>query len=157
MGIKEEFLEVMANRKRVNFSILIPSLSRIEFHILIILLQKEGIGSEMKVTDIVKESDDSMPAISRALRGMEKRGLIERVTNPNDRRGQYVKSTPDGIKTIREAQSIIDDFTEAVIQSVGEKEMENFIKSHKIFQEKSLQELEKRRNSNKAKGNVKND
>ena len=44
----------------------------------------------------IEASRQAMPVISRGLRTLEQEGLIERITDPNDRRKTLVRITPQG-------------------------------------------------------------
>ena len=48
------------------------------------------------LSQLAEASRQAMPVISRGLRTLEQEGLIERITDPNDRRKTLVRITPQG-------------------------------------------------------------
>lgn len=67
-------------------------------------------------------------SLSRTLKNMEEKGLIERKPNPLDGRGVLVYLTPFG-KEMREfSKNVVFRFDEAVKEAVTEEELNNFKK-----------------------------
>ena len=70
----------------------------------------------------------SPPAVSRMLRGLEQRGLVDRAVDRIDRRNTYVMLTPAGeaarADTIRE----LDGYTRRVLERMGREDMETLIR-----------------------------
>lgn len=67
-------------------------------------------------------------SLSRTLKQMEEKGLIERKPNPNDGRGVIIHLTPFG-KEMREfSKSIVIGFDEAVKQHISEEDLKTFKK-----------------------------
>ena len=60
------------------------------------LIAKHGHEGTIYVSQLAEASRQTMPVISRGLRTLEQEGLIERITDPNDRRKTLVRITPQG-------------------------------------------------------------
>ena len=56
----------------------------------------------VKVSDLAKAVRMTMPGVSRALAGLEEKGIIERRIDKSDRRNTLVFLTEDGYSKIRE-------------------------------------------------------
>ncbi len=85
-------------------------------------------------------------SLSRTLKNMEAKGLIERKPNPEDGRGVLIHLTPFG-KEMREfSKNVVLRFDEAVKENISEEELRTFTKvantilelinSKKIYTEK---------------------
>ncbi|HBY66649.1 MAG TPA: MarR family transcriptional regulator [Flavobacteriaceae bacterium] len=85
-------------------------------------------------------------SLSRTLKNMEVKGLIERKPNPEDGRGVLIHLTPFG-KEMREfSKNVVLRFDEAVKENISEEELQTFkkvantilelINSKKIYTEK---------------------
>jgi|SRR5699024_1497614 len=67
-------------------------------------------------------------SVSRTLKSMEKRGLIERRPNPEDGRSILIYLTPYGQEMREYSKSIVHAFDSAVRENVEEKDLNTFIK-----------------------------
>jgi DNA-binding MarR family transcriptional regulator len=66
----------------------------------------------------------SGPAIVAALAGLERRGLVRRPRNPEDRREHLLGLTPAGRRTLAQALSIVDEAHERLAAQVGKAELD---------------------------------
>ncbi|MGO3183188.1 MAG: MarR family winged helix-turn-helix transcriptional regulator [Aequorivita sp.] len=74
-------------------------------------------------------------SLSRTLKSMEKKGLIERKPNPEDGRGVLIHLTPFG-KEMREfSKTVVLGFDEAVKKNVSDEELQTFRKVAKTINE----------------------
>src|SRR5699024_8963189 len=67
-------------------------------------------------------------SVSRTLKSMEKRGLIERRPNPEDGRSILIYLTPYGQEMREYSKSIVHAFDSAVRENVEDKDLNTFIK-----------------------------
>ena len=74
--------------------------------ILFIMDKHEGI----RVRDIAEHSDRDSTTTSRMVAGLEKRGLVLRVPDPNDERQKLVYLTPLAKKRLDELKEMRDEF-----------------------------------------------
>lgn len=63
---------------------------------LLSVIAQNGTDGMIYVSQLAEAFRQSMPAISRELRAMEQDGLIERITDPSDRRKTLVRVTEQG-------------------------------------------------------------
>ncbi|MDN3723698.1 MarR family transcriptional regulator [Aequorivita sp. SDUM287046] len=85
-------------------------------------------------------------SLSRTLKSMEKKGLIERKPNPEDGRGVLIHLTPFGQQMREFSKSVVLGFDEAVKKNVTPEELRTFkkvaetitelINSKKIYESK---------------------
>lgn len=78
-----------------------------------------GLAEEMQV----KSS-----AISRTLKNLEEKGLIERTVNKADRRNTYVELTERGNVVLKECKNTVDELMEAVFTRMKQEDVEELIK-----------------------------
>ena len=76
------------------------------------------------VSDLAAAVKQPLPAVSRALRQLEQDGLIERITDPNDRRKTLVRPTEKGLDASRQVETAISRYFERVIRRIPEEQRE---------------------------------
>ena len=76
------------------------------------------------VSDLAAAVKQPLPAVSRALRQLEQDGLIERITDPNDRRKTLVRPTEKGLDASRQVEAAISRYFERVICRIPEEQRE---------------------------------
>lgn len=67
-------------------------------------------------------------SVSRTLKSMEKRGLIERKANPEDGRSVLISLTPYGQEMREYSKTVVRAFDDAVKKNITESDLETFIK-----------------------------
>ncbi|MGB5370006.1 MAG: MarR family transcriptional regulator [Flavobacteriaceae bacterium] len=65
-------------------------------------------------------------SLSRILKSMEEKGLIERRPNPNDGRGVLIHLTPFGLEKRTDSKAVVLQFNEAVKASVSKEKLDCF-------------------------------
>ena len=65
-------------------------------------------------------------SLSRTLKGMEEKGLIERKPNPQDGRGVLIHLTPFGKEMRDFSKHVVIRFDEAVKENISEADIETF-------------------------------
>lgn len=97
-----------------------------KFHILSTL--SHGPDSGMAVSDLANKLSVSCPAISRSIGPMVKDGLVERLTDPEDKRSTYIIITNKGqgeYETIKDqAHQLIED----VLNKYNQEDLDAFLK-----------------------------
>lgn len=76
----------------------------------------------VRVSELSKESDLPMPAVSRILASLEKKGIIERHSDPDDRRSTFVYISEQGKKESDRITQTLNDFFTHVTERFGEEE-----------------------------------
>jgi len=83
----------------------------------------------------------SLPNTSRELRKLQERQLIEKFSDTEDRRKQYVRLSPEGEKMMAEAFACIEERFLALIQHATSDDLKDIqhaltILEQKVFQQK---------------------
>mgnify|MGYP000659484010 CR=1 FL=1 len=78
-------------------------------------IEEHGQNGSIYVSDLAAAVKQPLPAVSRALRQLEQDGLIERITDPNDRRKTLVRPTEKGLDASRQVETAISRYFERVI------------------------------------------
>ncbi len=74
-------------------------------------------------------------SLSRTLKAMEKKGLIERKPNPEDGRGVLIHLTPFGKEMRTFSKGVVLQFDEAVKDNISDEELKTFNKvAHTIME-----------------------
>jgi len=105
----------------------------------LINIEKEGTP----VTRLASLLGVESTSLSRLLKSMEKKGLINRTTCEDDRRVMRVSLTPEGIKKRKKAKEIILNFNEKLAQRLSKPEKENFLKIFNHVKELIQEEIDK--------------
>lgn len=120
-------------RKQLNKLISSGSLSLGEYLTLRnVWLSKSELSSNVrlgtiKAADLSELLEMSRPSITRILNGLEKRGLITRTIDPNDRRSINIGLTEAGTEALKLANRKILNFAERVVESLGESDTDKLI------------------------------
>lgn len=72
-------------------------------------MRKEGVPG-IKMGDLRRSTDGSMPGLSQMVRNLEKRGLVWRFPDEEDRRVVYVAITEEGQELLRQNAARTEDF-----------------------------------------------
>lgn len=126
-----EFLATAHRFKKIHMDGIFPEISKGEFWALK-MIQKATLKSESEcgvyVSTIAECLKVTPSAISRMLKGMEEKGLIERKVNKNDRRNTYVTLTEKGKKVTQKVEAEMNEFTKNVISGMGEEDSKTLIR-----------------------------
>lgn len=87
-------------------------------------IEEHGQNGTIYVSDLAAAVKQPLPAVSRALRQLEQDGLIERITDPNDRRKTLVRPTEKGLDASRQVETTISRYFERVICRIPEEQRE---------------------------------
>lgn len=87
-------------------------------------IEEHGQNGTIYVSDLAAAVKQPLPAVSRALRQLEQDGLIERITDPNDRRKTLVRPTEKGFDASRQVETAISRYFERVICRIPEEQRE---------------------------------
>ena len=78
-------------------------------------IEEHGQNGTIYVSDLAAAVKQPLPAVSRALRQLEQDGLIERITDPNDRRKTLVRITPEGYAACARCEDALSDYFACVM------------------------------------------
>lgn len=149
-SVASEFFDVFSSFRKLRVSALFPEgISHGEYEILRMIerCQKNADGDGVTVSAVGKRIHMIAPAVSRYLRTLEDKQLIERSVNKNDRRNIYLTITPKGSAMIAEVTAAMDDFSEAVFARMGDENMARLTSYLKDLEKTCEEEIEKRKDS----------
>lgn len=140
------FFNTMMAFKKLNISSMLPEITHGDHVLLyrISCLEDSGQG-KVKVSQVVRSMGCPPPAVSRGLRSLDNKGYITRTVDETDRRNTFVALTEEGKEALTEANSIIEEFADAVFSNMGEDNMEKLITQFQRFVDVSREEIEKRK------------
>jgi DNA-binding MarR family transcriptional regulator len=99
--------------------------------ILRLLFQSE---KEVVAGDISKNLKMTTPRVAAALKTLEKKGYIVRTTSPQDARKTIVAITDEGEKALKKQETEVVENFDYLIENVGEKDMDEFLRILNRFQ-----------------------
>lgn len=146
--IENDMITLFRKLVKVDFSAYIENLSREEFFMLSVIddYSRENLGREgIRVSEIAETLDVSSPAVSRMLRGLEKKKYIFRKTSSISRRNTIVKLAPEGITVYENSKNHINELLQRVMKQMGKSEMEELMRLWdrlaQIFVEETTKDL----------------
>lgn len=93
--------------ERVGISLDKPAMS--------VLVVLQLAGQPQRIGEIATRMQVVGPHVTRQVQGLERRGLVHRVTDPDDQRARLIELTPDGASAAgRYLETVLGWFTEAV-------------------------------------------
>lgn len=87
------------------------------------LIAKHGHEGTIYVSQLAEASRQAMPVISRGLRQLEQDGLIERITDPNDRRKTLVHVTEKGLASSRQCELALSGYFDRVARRLTPQQL----------------------------------
>ncbi len=115
---------IRTSRQMINEGLRSLTLSSSEGNILLHLFTCD---SEVRQEDIVGQLDISKPAVSRAVRSLEKKGYIERSKDTLDRRATRILLTEKARKIRLEIEGIYNEAYLTAARGVSEEEIAFFV------------------------------
>lgn len=111
---------------RVRYSLPMGGLPMGEFFMLQLIQRREGTGTDRRkvyVSQLTQCTHVSAPAVSRTLRRLEGKGLVQRQTDPEDRRTTYVVLTGDGLALLEVCRQQMEELGRRVAARMGSEEL----------------------------------
>lgn len=149
---QREFMHNMHGfKRRMRFTNVVPGFNEGELMMMRVIHDciKDSGKDAIRVSDIAMHVCFPMPAVSRGLGDLERRGLITRTMDRTDRRNTLVRLTAEGEKTENEAFAKIGAFMDDVFGVFSDEEMEVFIGLQERLRRSFEDELEKRKDKDK--------
>lgn len=81
-------------------------------------IESKGQNGVIYVSDLAEALRQPLPAISRGLRQLEQDGLIERITDPHDRRKTLVRATEKGLTASRQCEDALTGYFARVLERI---------------------------------------
>lgn len=104
----------LANQPKCHYGVL---------HRLAVAIETCGRDGGINVSELASTLYDTPQAVSRCLRMLEQEGLVERCTDPEDRRKTVVRLTPAGQQAHDACAEAMDAFGTAVTGVLGEERL----------------------------------
>ena len=127
---------VLAEKPRCHFDML---------HRLYVAIQHSGQDGMVAVSDLNNRMYDSPQAVSRALRVLEKDGLIRRDPDPQDRRKTTVRLTEEGRRAHEECERAVSEYAFGIMRRMGPESLDRFVQDWARFQQAVEEENAARR------------
>lgn len=118
-----EFFQTMCAIRRLNWDSLLREVSRREEHFLKTIEQFHCMHPDipgMYVNDLAEQLGITKSGVSKMLRHLEERGLVERHVDPDNRRNTFVCLTEEGFALGERQRDEHDAFLLRVVDSLGE-------------------------------------
>lgn len=145
--LNRAMLRTMHRARRINAAIVFEPLTRSEFFALEIMQGHSNDATDsyegIYVSAIAEKLEVTPPSVSRMLRGMEEKGLIERVTDRNDRRNTRVTATVRGKEACENTRHRFEQYLDHVAHSMGEGDLVTMITMWNKILDIMQNELEK--------------
>ena len=88
-------------------------------------LWDEGVLTQQQIADITMRDKNS---IVKLIDGLESRKFVKRISNPNDRRQNLIKVTPQSLKIRDEVESIAYESVRGILGDIPEDNLKVFVK-----------------------------
>ena len=143
-----QFFEALENFRRLRIGDLFPDMSKSDCTTLMSInhynqKRTEGV---LTVSELAEKMHVKPSAVSRTLKSLEERGLIERTVNQSDRRNTYVKVSEAGRKRQQEMKATIEEMVEAVLKRIEEEDLRKLVAYLNEVSEIAAEEIELRKN-----------
>lgn len=131
--LQSRFFQVMHRFKRINWTteqMMKEGLTRGEFFCITLLLDHRRENPDAKgmyVWELAAHMKVSPPGASRALKGMEGKGFIERIVDREDRRNTYIRVTTAGEDAWNNTGRQIKEQMDRILSRMGEENVETFL------------------------------
>jgi DNA-binding MarR family transcriptional regulator len=125
-----EFFETTAKFRKMHMIRLDGGgLHKGEHMILLTIRDREAQpGKGVQASQLSEMHHISRPAISQMVRALERKGMVERAPDGDDRRIVWIRVTPKGDKAVSRAGEAFMDFTAEVIGRLGEEDARALIR-----------------------------
>ena len=148
---QREFFTLLEEFRKLNIGSMLPGIPHGDFCVMKAIHElklNKGQNADIRVSDIVEEMQAPPPAISRGLRSLEEKGLIQRSVDEKDRRNTFVELTAAGEQLSDEIETIMKDFVDAVFSRMGVESFEQLNNGMRKMVSVSREEINKRKYKN---------
>jgi len=128
-GLERDILGAMKRFGRIQFCDIHRGFTNSEFMVMVTLecYAEQHDGEGMRAAQLAERVDASPQALSRTLRALEEKGLIERQADPSDRRHTYIRLTGQARENMRAGQQRMQHMFDQVIAQMGEEEIRTMV------------------------------
>lgn len=121
-----DFITTIHSASLLNFSVVLSQTSQTEF-LVMSAIDKLGKLRDVNSRGICSIADSlhvSSPAVSRTVTALENRNFAERYIDKTNRRSTNVRLTPLGEKVYHSECERMRDFTDSVLEKMGEEKLD---------------------------------
>lgn len=129
-ALQMAFMVAMQRFHRLKFTAAFGDLVPAEFFVLELVHRHREAHPEatgMYVSRLVAQMRHSAPAVSRTLRALQAKELIERSVDNENRRNTFIYITEKGMQTRADAQRMLHESMERVASAMGEEDMRTLL------------------------------
>lgn len=90
-------------------------------------MRRAGVDNPLTPTELARRQMMTSGGMTAALDRLERRGLVERVSNPNDRRGSLVRLTDEGRDAIEAAVDLQADVERRLVDPRNASEVDQLV------------------------------
>ena len=124
-AIYRRLFMTMSQLHKLRFGDLFPDMTKMDGMTLMAIARANCAQNEKITTSGLAEEMQVKPsAISRTLKNLEEKGLVERTVNKADRRNTYVELTERGNVALKECKNTVDELMEAVFAKMRQEDVE---------------------------------
>ncbi len=127
--VYRRFFSSISQFHKLRFGDLFPDMTKMDGMTLLTIAHFNCEHGEERITTskLAGAMKTKASAISRTLKNLEEKGLIERTVNQADRRNTYVELTDQGRKVLEECKRMFDEVLEASLSKMSSEDMERLI------------------------------
>lgn len=100
-------------------------------------------NSDITVAEAASRLNVSVPAISRLLKNLQERGIIDRRTDPTDRRSVRITATQQGRELFARNKHICIEIFDRVLKHFSDEELHKFAELQCKFADNMLKEIDR--------------
>lgn len=97
------------------------------------MIEQHGHDGTIYVSELAKNLQQSMPAVSRGLRYLEQDGHIRRETDPHDRRKTLVCITPEGEAARLAGEQAINAYVARIMDRISPDDLARMLTMKDVF------------------------
>lgn len=142
------FFSVINQFHRLRIGDLFPELSKSDGMTLMAIdhFNKEKQEGILTVSELADKMHMQPSAVSRTLKNLEDRELIERTINKSDRRNTYVALSEKGKRQWKEMEATMGAFAAAVLARMNEEDLESLVSYLDELYQVAAEEIALRKN-----------
>ncbi len=143
-----QFFDAMDHIRKIRIGDLFPDMTKADGMTLMAIrhFNKEKAEDILTVSELAERLHTQPSAVSRTLKSLEERGMIERTVNRADRRNTYVTLSEYGKKTSAEIERAMGDFAQAVLSRMNKEDLSRLVAYLNELYQVAVEEIETRKN-----------
>ena len=140
--LEERYFELFKMFNRIVEKMDFVSVSNAEFFLLVQIHRQVQVQEVSTVRTLAQDMGVSSPAVSRMIRSLSEKNMVEKRDLSSDRRNTSITLTERGIETLRENSGRIQRVRDLVMDSLGETFTTEFAEKCSLFLEALTQAME---------------